>query len=327
MNRLRPVRIVVLDGFTTDQGDGAVWAELAELGELAVFPRTAAAEVVARCAGAHAALTNKVVLGADAFAALPDLRYVGVLATGTNVVDLAAARAAGVAVTNVPGYATESVAELVFALILHFTHDVAGHDAATKAGRWTASPDFAFFTRPLTELAGKTLVTVGTGGIGGAVARIAAGFGMRVVNAAVPGAPDRGAARTPLADALAVADVVTLHCPLAEATRNLVDARFLAAMKPGAILINTGRGALVDEPALAAALASGHLGAAGLDVLATEPPPPDHPLTDPRAPFASRLVVTPHIGWGTVEARRRLAAEVAHNLAAFIRGERRNRVA
>jgi glycerate dehydrogenase len=322
------MRIVILDTFTADQGDvDAFWADLRARGELAVYPRTPPADVVSRAAGAEAALTNKVPIGADAFAALPALRYVGVLATGTNIVDLAAARAAGVAVTNVPGYATESVAELVFALALQFTHDVAGHAAAVKAGRWAASPDFSFFTRPIVELAGKTLVVVGSGAIGGAVARIGAAFGMRIVHAAVPGAPARaGQPRTPLAEALPQADVVTLHCPLTEATREMADARFLGALKPSAILINTGRGALVSEPDLVAALADGRLGGVGLDVLSAEPPPADHPLTDGRAPWAGRVVVTPHIGWGTVEARRRLAAEAAENLAAFLRGERRNRV-
>jgi glycerate dehydrogenase len=179
----------------------------------------------------------------------------------------------------------------------------------------------------MVELAGKTLAVVGSGAIGSAVARIGAGFGMQIVRAAVPGAPPRaGTTRTPLAEALPRADVVTLHCPLTEATRGLVDARFLAAMKPGAILINTARGGLVDEPALVAALAAGRLRGVGLDVLSVEPPPADHPLTNPRAPWADRLVVTPHIGWGTVESRRRLAAEVIENLAAFLRGERRNRV-
>ena len=322
------MRIVILDSFPADQGDvDSFWAGLRALGELVVYPRSADAEVVARARGAFAALTNKVPFHAGAFAALPELRYVGVLATGTNIVDLPAARTAKVAVTNVPGYATESVAELVFALVLHFTHDVAGHAAAVKAGAWAASPDFCFFTKPLVELAGKTLVTIGSGAIGGAVGRIGEAFGMRVVRAAVPGSPSRaGAARSPLAEALPVADVVSLHCPLTEATRGLVDGAFLGALKPGAILINTGRGALVDEGALVAALADGRLGGAGLDVLAEEPPPADHPLTDPRAPFAGRVVVTPHIGWGTVEARRRLAAEVTANLAAFLRGERRNRV-
>jgi len=324
---VRP-RLVILDSFAIDQGEPeAAWGELAALGDLAVHAQTEQEDVVARCAGALAAFSNKVLLGAAEIAALPALRYIGVTATGTNVVDLEAARAAGIAVTNVPGYATESVAELVFALILHFSHDVAGHNAAVKVGVWAASSDFCFFRQPLVELAGKTLVVVGAGAIGGAVARIAEGFGMQVVRAAVPGAPARtGQARTPLAEALPLADFVSLHCPLTEATRGVVNAAFLTALKPGAILINTGRGALVDEGALIAALANGRLGGVGLDVLSVEPPPPNHPLTDPRAPWAGRLVVTPHIGWGTVEARRRLVAEATRNLAAFLAGERRNRV-
>jgi glycerate dehydrogenase len=320
------MRIVIVDGFAADQGDSEFWSGLRELGELVVLPRIADGELVARCAGATAALTNKVAFGAEDFEALPELKYVGVLATGTNIVDLDAARAAGVAVTNVPGYATEAVAELVFALVLHFTHDVAGHAAAVKAGAWAASHDFSFFTRPLHELAGQTLVVVGSGAIGGAVARIGEAFGMRVVKAAVPGAPG-GAPRTPLAEALPLADVVTLHCPLTAATRGLVNARFLGALKPGAILLNTGRGALVNEADLVATLTAGRLGGVGLDVLDQEPPPAAHPLLDPSAPWAARVVVTPHIGWGTVEARGRLAKEVADNLAAFVRGERRNRVA
>ncbi len=323
-------RIVVLDSFAIDQGEpDSTWRALAALGDLAIFPRTETAELPARGGNdTLAVLTNKVSLGAAELSAWPALRYVGVTATGTDIIDLDAARARGIAVTNVPGYATPSVAELVFALILHFSYDVAGHDAAVKAGVWAASPDFCFFRQPLVELAGKTLVLVGAGAIGGAVARIGEAFGMRVVRAAVPGAPTRaGEPRTPLAEALPLADFLSLHCPLTASTRGLVGAGFLAAMKPGAILINTGRGALVDDAALAAALASGHLGGAGLDVLATEPPPPDHPLTDPRAPWAGRVVVTPHIGWGTVESRRRLVTEVAHNLAAFLQGQARNRVA
>jgi glycerate dehydrogenase len=321
------MRIVILDSFAADQGDDTMWADLRALGELIVHARSTGAELVARAAGATAALTNKVPFSAPTFAALPDLKYVGVLATGTNVVDLTAARAAGIAVTNVPSYAAASVAQHVFALVLHFSQDVAGHGAAVKAGAWARSPDFSFFTRQIFELAGKTLVLVGSGAIGGAVAHIAGAFGMRVVRAAVPGSPARaGEARTPLAEALPAADVVSLHCPLTDATRGLVDARFLGAMKPGAILINTARGPLIDEAALIAALASGRLGGAGLDVLAVEPPPADHPLTDPRAPWADRVVVTPHIGWGAIEARRRLAAEATENLRAFLAGTRRNRV-
>lgn len=319
-------KLVILDAFAADQGEDGFWDALAPLGELTVHARTADGAVLPRAAGAHAAFTNKVPLGAKELAALPELRYVGVMATGTNMIDLPAAERAGVAVTNVPGYATESVAELVFALILQLTHDAAGHSAAVKAGAWAASPDFSFFCQPLVELAGKTLVLVGSGAIGSAVGRIAEAFGMRVLQAAVPGSPTR-ADRVPLLEALGHADVVSLHCPLTESTRGLVNAGFLGALKPGAILINTGRGGLVNEPDLVGALASARLGGAGLDVLSSEPPPADHPLLDPRAPWAGRLVVTPHIGWGTVEARRRLATEVAENYAAFLRGERRNRVA
>jgi glycerate dehydrogenase len=319
------MRIVILDSFAADQGDDTMWTSLRALGEVTAFPRSTDAEIVERGAGAAAALTNKVPFSAATFAALPALRYVGVLATGTNVVDLAAARAAGVAVTNVPSYAAASVAQHVLALVLHFSQDVAGHAAAVKAGAWAASADFCFFTKELFELSGKTLVLVGSGAIGGAVARIAEAFGMRIVRAAVPGSPTH-ADRTPLADALPVADVVSLHCPLTDATRGLVDARFLAAMKPGAILINTARGLLVDEAALTAALASGRLAGVGLDVLAVEPPPADQPLTDARAPWASRVAVTPHIAWGAIEARRRLADEATENLRAFLAGQRRNRV-
>jgi len=330
---VRP-RIVILDSFTTDQGDiqgvDAFWGGLRALGELTAHARTSAAERMRRCAGAQAILTNKVVVDGALLAELPALRYIGVTATGTNVVDLEAARARAIAVTNVPAYAGESVAGLVFALILHFYYDVAGHASDVAAGGWARCPDFSFFRKPLHELAGKTLVVVGSGHIGGAVARIGAAFGMNVVRAAVPRAAATGEApppdRVPLAHALPLADVVTLHCPLTEATRGLAGAAFFAALKPGALLINTGRGALVDEPALLAALASGRLAGAGVDVLSVEPPPADHPLTDPRAPWASRLVVTPHIGWGALESRRRLERVVAENLASFLDGGRLNRV-
>jgi glycerate dehydrogenase len=322
-----PGRIVLLDSFAIDQGEPEdVWRELAGLGELVVYPNTEPAEVVSHARDAFAVLTNKVELEADDLNQLPQLRYVGITATGTDIVDLPAARAADVAVTNVPGYATESVAELVFALILHFAFDVAGHNAAVKAGVWAASSDFCFFRQPLAELAGKTLVLVGSGAIGGAVGRLAHAFGMRVMRAAVPGAPARSGARVPLPQALPAADFVSLHCPLTDRTRGMVGADFLARMKPGAILINTARGGLIDEPALAAALENGRLGGAALDVLTAEPPLPAHPLTDPGAPWARRVVVTPHIGWGTVEARHRLVDEVTQNVAAFLRGERRNRI-
>jgi glycerate dehydrogenase len=316
--------IVLLDSFTADQGESD-WPELRALGEVVRHPRTTPAELPALCRDADLLITNKTVLTGALIGSLSRLRYIGVCATGTNTVDLEAARARGIAVTNVPGYAAESVAQHAFALLLQLTLDVAGHSAAVKAGRWAACPDFCFCLHPLTELSGKTLVVVGLGGIGRAVARIAGGFGMNVLAAAVPGSPSREP-RLPLAQALAAADVVTLHCPLTPETRGLVDARFLAQLKPGAILINTSRGPLIDDADLIAALAEGRLGGVGLDVLAGEPPPADHPLTDPRAPWAGRVLVTPHNAWATVEARARLRREVAANAAAFLRGERRNRV-
>ena len=322
------MKIVILDSFPADQGDPTyTWEGLRALGDLTVYPRSHEDQIIERARGATAVLTNKVEIRRELLEMLPEIRYVVVLATGTNIVDLEAARARGVAVTNVPGYATDAVAQLVFALILRLTHDVAAHDRAVKEGRWAASPDFSLFVQPLVELAGKTMAVVGTGTIGGAVLRIAEAFGMHVLSAAVPGSPPRpGVSRVRLSDALGEADVVSLHCPLTPLTRGLVDATFLRAMKPKAILINTGRGPLINEVDLRAALVAGRLGGVGLDVLGAEPPAPDHPLLDPAAPFASRIIVTPHIGWGTIEARRRLEQAVTRNLAAFIAGERVHRV-
>lgn len=317
------MKIVLLDAYTADQGT-ETWAGLDELGEVVRFDRTPAELIATRSAGASAVVTNKVPFPADTLAALPSLRYIGVSATGTNIIDVAAARARGIAVTNVPGYSTESVAQLVFAFVLGLTLDVAGHSDDVKGGGWARRPDFAYFLRPLPELAGKTLVVVGQGAIGRAVARIARAFGMRVVAAAVPGSST--ADRVPLEEALPQADVVSLHCPLTAATTHLVNRRFLALLRPGALLVNTSRGGLVDEGALVEALATGHLGGAGLDVLASEPPPFEHPLTNPRAPWAKKVLVTPHIAWGTVEARARLRSEVVENLRAFLRGGERNRV-
>lgn len=320
------MRIVVLDSFTADQGEDR-WQALRALGEVQLFPRTAPGQVSERARGCDAVLTNKAVVDAQVIATLAasGLRYIGVMATGTNVVDLAAAKNHGVVVSNVPGYSTESVAQLVMAQVLHLTTDVAGHSARSKAGAWAAGPDFCFFTQPLVELAGKTLVIVGMGAIGHALGRMAAAFGMRVIAAAVPGSSTPG--RMALDEALPQADVVSLHCPLTPATNALVDGAFLRCLKRGALLINTGRGPLLDEAAVMQALASGHLGGLGIDVLGKEPPAPGHPLLDPSPSWSSRVVVTPHIAWGTVEARGRLIAEVAANLAAFSAGQARNRVA
>jgi glycerate dehydrogenase len=319
------VRIVILDSFAADQGEDSAWEALGRLGEVSLHPRTPPAAVVERARDAEVLITNKVVIGPEVIAGLPRLRYIGVTATGTNVVDLVAARARDIAVTNVPGYAAESVAQLTFALILHLAIDVGAHSTAVKAGRWAATEDFCFFLRRLPELSGKTLVVLGLGAIGSAVSRIAAGFGMKVLPAAVPGSPTT-AGRVPLTEAVPAADVISLHCPLTPATANMVDRKFLSQMKKTSFLINTSRGGLIHEADLVGALSRGHLAGVGLDVLAREPPPADHPLTDPKAPFAGRVIVTPHLGWGTVEARARVRQQVADNLAAFLMGERLNRV-
>jgi glycerate dehydrogenase len=318
------MRIVILDSYTTDAGRPEDWTGLRTLGDVVAYPRTARSETIARCQGVPLVMTNKVVLDEAVFRELPDLRYVGLCSTGTNAVDLAAARARGIAVANVPGYSTQSVAQLVFAMMMHFTSAVARHSDAVKAGRWAAGPDFCFQLQPLIELARKRLVVLGLGAIGQQVARIGRAFGMDVIAAAVPGSTVRD--RVPLESALAQADVVTLHCPLSPSTANMVNASFLAALKPGAILINTSRGGVISEPDVVAALASGHLRGFAADVLAQEPPPASHPLTDARTPYADRVVITPHLAWLTDEARARLRHEVSENAAAFLRGERRNRV-
>lgn len=312
--------IVILDAAPADHGCPEVWDQLEGLGPVAVHPRSTAVEIPSRVASAEAILSNKVPVDAALLAAAPRLRYVGVLATGYNQVDVAACRERGIAVTNVPAYSTPSVAQWVFAALLQVFHDVAGHAAAVRDGAWARCPDFCFFTTGIVELAGKTLVVVGMGDIGGNVARIAEAFGMRVIAAQVPGRP-AAADRLPLAEALAQADVISLHCPLTAATAGMVDAAFLAACKRGAVLVNSGRGGLLDEAAVAAALDAGQLRSACLDVLSAEPPPADHPLA--RHP---RALVTPHIAWGSIEARRRLVGEAAENLRVFLQGERRNRV-
>lgn len=314
------MKIVVLDGHTLNPGDLS-WDELRALGECEIHPRTPPELVTARAAGAEVVLTNKVVLDAATLAALPALRYIGVLATGYNVVDTAAARARGVTVTNVPGYSTKSVAQLTFALLLELTHHVGHHAETVRAGRWSASPDFCYWDFPLVELDGRTLGVVGFGAIGREVARIAAAFGMRVLahTRRPPNPPPSGVEFVPLEELFACADVVSLHCPLTPETKHLVNAERLARMKPGAFLLNTGRGPLVDEAALAAALNRGELAGAGLDVLSVEPPPPNHPLLTAR-----NCVITPHLAWASEAARRRLLREVVANLRAFLAGSPRN---
>ena len=315
----------MLDAFTADQGRSP-WPGLDDLGKVSNHARVGNSSVETLCEGATAIITNKAVISLALMRkCAPTLRYIGVSATGTNIVDVNAAKALGIAVTNVPGYSAPSVAQLAISLMLSLSLDVAGHSNAVKSGAWANGADFCFFLRPLPEWAGKTMVVVGHGAIGSAVANIAKALGMQVVAAQVPGAPTKPD-RVPLLTALSQADVVSLHCPLTPATDRLVNKAFLNAMKQGALLINTSRGGLVDEAALLDALDEGRIGGVGLDVLNAEPPPQNHPLLNPNAPWAQRVIVTPHIGWGTQEARERLRKEVVLNLVAFVAGERRNRV-
>lgn len=305
-------RIVVLDGHTLNPGDLS-WSALEALGDCTIHAHTPAAEILARAAGAPIVLTNKTPLSAATLAALPDLRYLGVLATGYNVVDVAAARVRGIPVANVPLYGTASVAQHVFALLLELTQQVGRHAASVRAGRWSESRDFCFWETPLLELSGLTLGIVGSGRIGSAVARIAEAFGMKVVFAR------RSGGRAELEQVLRTADVISLHCPLTDDTRHLINATTLGWMKPGAILINTSRGPLVDDAALAAALHAGRIAGAGLDVLSTEPPPPGNPLFT-----APNCIITPHIAWATRAARSRLMGTAIANVAAFLAGKPEN---
>lgn len=312
------MKVVILDGYSVTQED-LNWAELCECGcaiEVMAYERTAPAEVVARCAEAEAVLTNKVVINAEAMAELPRLRYIGVLATGYNVVDCEAARQRGIVVTNIPAYSTASVAQLVFAHLLNVTNSVAHY--AELRDRWPSAPDFTWSDTALTELAGKTFGIYGLGNIGSAVARIAVAFGMKVkaVTSRAPEMLPTGVEASEWDDVLAESDVLSLHCPLSSRTRALINKVSLARMKPTAILINTGRGPLVDEAAVAAALREGHLAAYCADVLSTEPPSPDNPLLT-----APNCYITPHIAWATREARQRLIGIATANIKAFCEGK------
>lgn len=328
-----PEKIVVLDGYTTsphaadasEGSDGDVsWDALRQLGEVTIYDRTPVAQVVERAQGASVVLTNKAIVNAEAIAALsPTLRYVGVLATGYNVVDIKAAQAHDVVVANAPGYSTTAVAQHVFAMALHFSNHIAPHADAVADGNWVRSEDFCFTLAPLTELAGKTIGIVGLGAIGQQVARIATAFGMHVMAAKSPSGrtPDVPGADIdwqPMDTVFANADVLTLHCPLTDATQGLVNADRLATMKQGTILINTGRGPLIDEQALADALKANRVRAA-LDVLSSEPPKAENPLLD-----APNCIITPHIAWASVEARQRLMDIAVGNIKAFLDGQPTN---
>ena len=309
------MNVVILDGFSVTQND-LDWALLAAALDLTAYDRTRPEETVERCREADAVLTNKVVLSAEVIAALSRLRYIGVLATGYNVVDCEAARQRGIVVTNIPAYSTASVAQLVFAHLLNVTNSVAHYAAARD--RWPSSPDFLWMDTPLMELAGKTFGIYGLGNIGLQVAKIAVAFGMNVlaVTSKSEEALPPGVVKAEWEELLALADVLSLHCPLTSATRAMMNKDSLARMKPSAILINTGRGPLVDEQAVADALAANRLAAYCADVLSTEPPSPSNPLLT-----APRCYLTPHIAWGTHEARTRLIQIATANLQAFINGQ------
>jgi len=313
----RPVRIVVLDGYTLNPGDNP-WDPLARLGELTVHERTPAHLVPARAARAAIVLTNKVPLPADTLAALPVLRFISVLATGYNVVDVDAARRRGIPVSNVPEYGTDSVAQHVFALLLEICHHVSAHSAAVAAGDWVRAPDFCFWHQPPIELAGRTMGIIGFGRIGRRVGELAHAFGMRIIAAGGSNRVDPGYrpfAWRSVAQVFSEADVITLHCPLTEENVGFVNRELLHGAKAGAFLINTSRGALVDEGALAESLRFGHLGAAAVDVVSTEPMRADNPLLG-----APNCIITPHMAWGSLAARRRLLAVTVDNVAAFLAG-------
>ena len=340
------MNIVILDGYTANPGDLS-WDGLRELGELKVYERTAPEELLGRAEGAEVLLTNKVIIDAKAMAALPCLRYIGVLATGYNVVDIEEAHRRGIVVTNIPAYSTMSVAQMVMAHLLNITNQVAHHAERVRRGDWERSLDFSLIApyQPPTvspeggvteslpsgrfggglELDGLTFGIVGLGNIGKQVARMAQAMGMKVM--AVSSKPEKELRQMGIQKAksyeqlFSEADVVSLHCPLTEETRHFVNRERLALMKPSAILINTGRGPLLDEQAVADALKAGKLYAVGVDVLTEEPPRNGSPLIS-----APRCYITPHIAWASTAARRRLIEIATGNVAAFLRGEPQNQL-
>jgi glycerate dehydrogenase len=311
-------KIVVLDGYTLNPGDLA-WDELSAFGEFVCHERTPAKLLVERAAGAEIVLTNKTPLPASVLEELPNLKFIGVLATGYNVVDVAAATQRGIAVANVPGYGTASVAQHVWALILELSNHVARHASAVSNGKWSACPDFCFTVAPMVELSGKTLGIAGYGAIGQAVADVGRAFGMKIIAWNRSTKPD--VENVTLDQLFAESDVLSLHCPLDDSTKGMVNRNSLSRMKQTALLINTGRGPLVVEQDLADSLNRGGIGGAGLDVLGMEPPAGDNPLFKAR-----NCLITPHIAWATRAARQRLVTEVSRNVGAFLRGERRNLV-
>ena len=310
------MKIVVLDGYTMNPGDNP-WDEVAKLGEFICHDRTPGELILERAKGADIILTNKTLLSADTLARLPKLKFISVLATGYNVVDVKAARSHGIAVSNVPIYCTDAVAEYVFALLLNFYRQPQLHSDLIKQGEWSRS-EWCFWRTPLTELAGRTIGIVGFGRIGRRVGEIAAAFKMKVLANDVVHAnpPSYPFAWREVPELFAESDVVTLHCNLTPENTGLVNQALLKRMKPTAYLINTSRGPLVKDADLAEALQQGKLGGAALDVVSTEPIPPDNPLLK-----APNITITPHVAWAALAARRRLTQITAENVAAFVAGK------
>jgi len=313
------MNIVVLDGYTLNPGD-LEWKALQALGRCDIHDRTPPTETIRRAADAEIVLTNKTVLAREIIHGLPKLKYIGVLATGTNVVDLTAARERGIPVTNIPTYGTRSVAQAAFALLLELAQHTGHHANSVREGKWTNCADWCYWDFPLVELDGLTMGLVGFGRIGRATGELARAFGMKVLahDVATGEAPPH-VRFVPVEELFRESDVVSLHCPLTPQTKNIVNAQHLALMKRTAFLLNTSRGPLVDELALAAALNEGKIAGAGLDVLSVEPPPPDHPLL-----CAKNCIITPHNAWGTRAARARLMRIAVENIRSFLAGQAQN---
>ena len=316
------MRIVIFDGYTANPGDLS-WDGLKELGEVTVYDRTSPSETVARAAEAEIVLTNKVVIGREEMEQLPHLQYIGVLATGYNVVDIKAAHEHGIIVTNVPAYSTESVAQMVFAHLLTVTNHTERYAIGNRQGRWSKNPDFCYCDESIHELAGKTFGIVGLGNIGRRVAQIALAFGMKVkvLTSKSAEALPEGIRKADLKELLQTSDVISLHCPLTPDTHHLIRKETIEWMNPETILINTGRGPLVDDFALAEALESGRIKAYCADVMTEEPPKADNPLLRTRNAY-----ITPHIAWATFEARQRLIQVATDNVRAFLSGHPQNMV-
>ena len=318
------MKIVILDGYTVNPGDLS-WDGLRQLGELTVYDRTGKdlQTIVSRIGDAQVVFTNKVPMTEEVFCRCPDLRFVGVLATGYNIIDVQAAKKRNITVCNAPAYSTASVAQTAFALLLELCVGAGHHSAAVHQGRWNTCADFCFWDSPIMELDGKTMGIIGFGSIGKAVGRIATAFGMRVLaTGSRPTEEGRAIAEyVDLDTLLANADVISLHCPLFPETEKIINRQTISKMKDGVLILNTGRGPLIDEQALAEALQTGKVGGAGLDVLSVEPPTKKNPLLT-----APNCVITPHLAWASLEARRRLIDITTENLRQFLAGTPINKV-